>query len=109
MTGYTVFLTRDAAEDLTELYQYIASHDSPGKADHVLNQIETAFSSLCDVPERGVMPRELTALGIRDFREIFFKPYRIIYRIRDNKVYVMLIVDGRRDMQAVLQRRLLNL
>ncbi|MBA3017875.1 MAG: type II toxin-antitoxin system RelE/ParE family toxin, partial [Desulfobacteraceae bacterium] len=46
--------------------------------------------------------------GIRDYREIFFKPYRIIYRIDNENVYVYLIVDGRRDMQTLLQRRLLG-
>jgi toxin ParE1/3/4 len=39
---------------------------------------------------------------------IFFKPYRIIYRVIENNVYVLLIADGRRDMQTLLQRRLLT-
>ncbi|HDR16533.1 MAG TPA: hypothetical protein ENN79_13840, partial [Desulfobacteraceae bacterium] len=52
-------------------------------------------------------PKELLALGIREYREIFFKPYRIIYRVMDKNVYVLLIADGRRDMQTLLQRRLL--
>lgn len=47
-------------------------------------------------------------MGIRDYREIFFKPYRIIYRVIDAIVYVFLVADGRRDMQALLQRRLLQ-
>jgi toxin ParE1/3/4 len=34
--------------------------------------------------------------------------HRIIYRVMDKKVYVLLIVDGRRDMQSLLQRRLLD-
>jgi toxin ParE1/3/4 len=63
---------------------------------------------LSKFPERGVYPKELIALGIREYREIFFKPYRIIYRIKDKNVYVLLIVDGRREMQSLLQRRMLN-
>ncbi|RJR24100.1 MAG: type II toxin-antitoxin system RelE/ParE family toxin [Desulfobacteraceae bacterium] len=66
------------------------------------------FSSLSEFPERGVYPKELLALGIREYRDIFFKPYRIFYRVMENIVYVLLIVDGRRDMQSLLQRRLLN-
>jgi toxin ParE1/3/4 len=105
---FAVLLTHDAARDLDEIYDYIAFHDSPQKADYVLEQIEKVFSSLSEFPERGVYPKELLALGIREYREIFFKPYRIIYRIISKNVYVMLIVDGRRDMQSLLQRRLLN-
>jgi toxin ParE1/3/4 len=105
---FVVFLTADAARDLEELYQYIAPHDVPGKAEHVLTSIEKAFGSLSESPDRGAHPKELLALGIRDYREICFNPYRVIYRVRGNVVHVFLIADGRRDMQTLLQRRLLD-
>lgn len=105
---FKVLLTYDAARDLNELYDYIAAHDSPRKAEYVLEKIEKAFATLSEFPERGVYPKELLNLGIQEYREIYFKPYRIIYRIINNKVYVLLIVDGRRDMQSLLQRRLFD-
>jgi toxin ParE1/3/4 len=105
---FTVLLTEDAASDLQDIYTYISEHDSPRKAEHVLDRIEKKFISLSELPERGVYPKELVSLGIRDFREIFFKPYRIIYRVASKKVFVYLIADGRRDMQTLLQRRLLQ-
>lgn len=104
----TVLLTDDAAHDLDELYDHIARHDTPENADYVLEKIDKAFSSLSESPERGAYPKELLALGIREYREIFFKPYRIIYRVIGGSVYVLLIADGRRDMQTLLQRRLLG-
>jgi toxin ParE1/3/4 len=105
---FTVWLTNDAAADIEALYDYIVLHDAPQKADYVLEQTENAFSRLSEFPERGTYPKELAILGIREYREIFFKPYRTIYRVIDREVYVLLIVDGRRDMQALLQRRLLD-
>ena len=106
--GFSVFLTNDAARDLNEFYHYIALHDSPQKAECILERIEKTFSGLSEFPERGVYPKELLELGIREYREIFFKPYRIICRVMENTVYVLLIVDGRRDMQSLLERRLLK-
>lgn len=103
-----VLLTDAAAHDLEELYEHIARHDAPENADYVLEKIEKAFASLPESPERGAYPKELLALGIREYREIFFKPYRIIYRVSAGSVYVLLIADGRRDMQTLLQRRLLE-
>ena len=106
--AFHVFLADDASRDLEELYDYIESHDAPGKADYVLDQIETAFSSLSENPGRGAYPKELLAVGLCEYREIFFKPYRIVYRVIAENVYVMVIADGRRDMQTLLQRRLLQ-
>jgi toxin ParE1/3/4 len=105
---YNVFLTNDAIRDIEELYQYLEGHDAAGKAENVLTKIEKTCQSLSESPTRGVYPKELLDLGIREYREIFFKPYRLIYRIIGDKVYILLIADGRRDMQSLLQRRLLE-
>jgi toxin ParE1/3/4 len=105
---FEVLLTEDAGSGLEELYDHIAEHDAPSKADYVLDRIEKVMETLATFPERGSYPKELLALGIREYRQPFFKPYRVIYRVIGERVYVYLIVDGRRDMQALLQRRLLG-
>lgn len=106
--SFKVQLTHDATRDLEEINDYVRKHDGPSRADHVLAQIERAFVSLSAHPRRGRYPKELLEFGIREYREVFFKPYRIIYRVMDERVYVLLIADGRRNMQALLQRRLLQ-
>ena len=108
LMSFEVLMTEDAARDLEEIYRYIAQHDTPNRADHVLEKIEEAIIGLSESPVRGVYPKELATLGIREYHEIFFKPYRIIYRVMRSNVYILLIADGRRDMQTLLSRRLLG-
>jgi toxin ParE1/3/4 len=105
---FTVLVTQHASRDLEELYDYIALNDAPEKAEQVLTRIEEVFGSLSETPQRGAYPRELLSIGMREYRELFFKPYRIIYRVVGRSVYVLLIPDGRRDFQTLLQRRLLE-
>jgi toxin ParE1/3/4 len=100
---YTVDLTRSAEADLNDIVDWIAQTDSVA---HVLEQIQSKLESLCGQPERGSVPHELRKLGFDKYREALFKPYRIIYHVRDRRVIVNLIVDGRRDMSVLLQRRL---
>ena len=108
MQRYEVLLTSDAERDLEEIFDYIAEHHSPTAARHVLDRVEKSIVSLSTFPERGSFPKELLALGIRDYRQVFFKPYRVIYRTIETRIYIYLIVDGRRDMQTLLARRLLE-
>ena len=105
--SFEVRLTADAVRDLEEIDDWISRHDSPARAAHVAASIEAAIAALGRFPERGRRPAELLALGIRDYRETFFKPYRIIYYVEGKRVYVTLIADGRRDMKALLERRML--
>ena len=108
MKRYEVILTEHTLLDLDDIAHYIALHDAPQKAEQVAQSIEKTFSSLETLPHRGNHPRELLAMGNRAFREVRFKPYRIVYRVLDRAVLVLIVADGRRDMQALLARRLLG-
>jgi len=105
---YEVLLTEGAEQDLESIYDYIAEFDCLANANDVLDQLMAAVESLSRFPERGSYPRELSALGIREYRQTLFKPYRVIYRVLAQKVVVYVIADARRDMQSLLERRLLG-
>ncbi|MGM0813718.1 MAG: type II toxin-antitoxin system RelE/ParE family toxin [Pseudomonadota bacterium] len=105
---HEVLLTEGAEQDLESIYDYIAESDGVANANHVLDQWMKIVDDLAHIPERGNYPKELAALGIREYRQTAFKPYRVIYRILGAQVIIYLIVDGRRDMQSVLARRLLG-
>jgi toxin ParE1/3/4 len=105
---FEVLLTEGAERDLEALHNHIAAFDSAASADRVLDQVMGIVESLSRFPERGGHPKELAALGIKEYRQATFKPYRAIYSVTGEQVIIHLIVDGRRDMQAVLARRLLE-
>lgn len=108
MQRYEVRISPDAQRDLEDIDDYIAQHDGRAKADYVIARIESAVESLALTPERGPYVPELLSLGIREYRQVFFKPYRVIYAVQGETVRVYLIADGRRDMPALLSRRMLG-
>jgi len=105
---YEVLITQGAERDLEEICDHIAEFDSAEKADYVLQRLLEVAERLAAFPERGPHPKELQALGIREYRQAYFKPYRLIYRVIGKRVLIYLIADGRRDMQTLLARRLLG-
>lgn len=105
---FEVLLVESAERDLEELYDYVAESDGEGAAADLLDRFVEAFESLEELPRHGRIPPELADLGLNEFREIRFKPYRIIYTLEDEIVFVHVISDGRRDMRSLLTRRLLR-
>ena len=105
--AYPVLLLPAVADDLEELLDYIALHDSPDKATYVVAQIQELIESLAEFPNRGACVKELADVPSKAFREIHFKPYRVIYRVVGDAVRVYLVLDGRRDFSDTLRRRLL--
>ena len=106
--NFTVYIIEDAEQDIVDIYNYIARSDSTEKAEYFLNKIEEKCSSLHEFPDRGHIPPELERVGIFEYREIHFKPYRIIYQVIGPKVYVHSVLDGRRELQKLLENRLLR-
>ncbi|HEV2137140.1 MAG TPA: type II toxin-antitoxin system RelE/ParE family toxin [Terracidiphilus sp.] len=104
--AYFVRLTRSAACDLEQMCDWIADHDLPAKALHVLDRITSAAENIRKSPHSGSRPPELPPGMEAEYRQVFFKPYRVIYEVRQAEVIVHLIADGRRDLQPLLLRRL---
>lgn len=105
---FEVLLTDGAEQDVESIYDYIANVDCVANANLVLDGLMKVVESLSVFPERGSYPKELLKLGIKEYRQTFFKPYRVIYRVFGRQVIIHLVVDGRRDMPSVLARRLLG-
>ncbi|HKJ81824.1 MAG TPA: type II toxin-antitoxin system RelE/ParE family toxin [Ignavibacteriaceae bacterium] len=106
--SYKLLIDPLAKTDIIDIYNYVAENDSIENAKKLLSNLETTYLKLENLPTRGHIPPELRNTGIRRYREIHFKPYRIIYEIINNVVYVHCILDGRRNMQEILANRLLR-
>ncbi|MDI6765819.1 MAG: type II toxin-antitoxin system RelE/ParE family toxin [Bacteroidota bacterium] len=108
MKKYNVLFDVDAEDDLFDIYRYVTLNDSIERADKLFNSLKRVCYKLKLLPHRGDVPPELFEIGVVEFREIRFKPYRILYSIESTSVLVHCILDGRRDIQSILQERLLR-
>jgi toxin ParE1/3/4 len=103
-----VAFTAAAARDLADIYDHATESASLERAERVLDDLEELCASLVELPERGNVPPELRDLGITAFREVHLRPYRLIYRVLDDRVIIYAVLDARRDVRTLLQRRLLR-
>jgi toxin ParE1/3/4 len=106
--NYRVFLIFDAEEDIFGIFAYIAANDSIERATYVHNKLKETCSTLEFFPFRGHIPPELERIGVDNFLQIHFKPYRIIYTVSGTKVFVHCVLDGRRSLEDLLYRRLVR-
>ena len=96
-----------AERDLRQIIDYIAM-ESPGNALQILKKIKQEASTLQTSPERGRIVPELQDQGIHIYRELIVAPWRIIYRITETTVYVLSVIDARRNVEDILLVRLVE-
>ncbi|NTW70240.1 MAG: type II toxin-antitoxin system RelE/ParE family toxin [Chlorobiaceae bacterium] len=107
-SGYKVLWTDAAERDLGEITAFVA-RDNLQNALHVLEKIRVKAASLFISPERGRIVPELHSNGIFIYRELIISPWRLLYRISESNVYVMALLDSRRNVEDILLNRLVQL
>ena len=106
---YSVLWTQTAQDDVRSIYEYISAHESEERAFDVYLRLKTRASSLESFPMRGRELPELTCHNILGYRELVEHPWRIVYKVLDDKVFILSVFDGRRSFENVLMDRILRM
>ena len=104
---YNVNVSKSARNDLREIIKFIAVNN-PMNALNVLKKIEDKINSLKKFPERGGYVPELLKHNIKDYRQLMEHPWKIIYKIDDSIINILLIIDSRRNTQDILLEKLIK-
>lgn len=104
---YTVEWSQAAAADLDAIIEVIA-HDRPMAALRMFSKIEDRAAALSNHPLRGRIVPELAAVQVRLYRELQVTPYRLLYRVVGDRVFVLGVFDGRRNLEDILLERLVT-
>lgn len=103
-----VVVLESAQADLVELRSYIVKNFSVTTWRATYAKLKLAIRNLAKFPQLGGIPDELETLNLTQYRQILSGMNRIIYEVRQDAVYVHLIIDTRRDLKDVLMQRLLR-
>lgn len=104
---YAVEWAEVAKQDLFAIAGYLAARN-PGAAASLLDVPEKRAASLVTSPGRGRVAPELLRLQLREYRELIVGMYRLVYRVEASRVFVLAVLDSRRDLQDLLLDRLIG-
>ncbi|MEL7566330.1 MAG: type II toxin-antitoxin system RelE/ParE family toxin [Dehalobacterium sp.] len=98
---YHIFWTQTAQRDLKRIIEYIAV-DNKNQARRIYLAIKQKVDRLQQMPLQGRIVPELSYYGILIYRELIIFPWRTIYKIEEKKVWVLAVIDGRRNVEDIL-------
>ncbi len=107
MKKYEVYWTNPAKRDLIDIIDYIAL-ESPTVAEEKFSIIRSSCDSLEHFPEQGRVIPELSIQNIKRYREVIVSPWRVMYKIEKDAVFVLAVIDGRRNVEDILLNRQLR-
>ena len=107
MKKLEVLWTKSAEYDLESIIQYLKL-DSVSIAKEIFFELIKECENLYYFPQRKRVVPELQQIGIFKYREIIYKRWRVIFKIEDKKVYILLVVDTSRNLEDILFQRLIK-
>ena len=104
---YEIFWTHWAKFDLRDILSYI-SKENPHRALKFLDKIDKSISNIDFFPEKGRKIPELETHNLGNYRELIISPWRIFYKVDKKIIYIIGIIDGRRNIEDILLKRLMG-
>jgi len=108
MHKYTVVWTDNAQYDLELIIEFIKI-ESVSIAKEIFFEIKNECNQLYYMPTRKRVVPELQQIGIVQYREVLFKKWRIVFKIKESSVSVLAVIDSSRNIEDILFQRLLKI
>jgi len=102
--SYNVLWSETAEKDLVSIIEHIA-RENPLQASKIFGDIRKIAANLRTFPDRGRIIPELKDQGITLYRELIIGPWRMIYRVSEDRVYVLSVLDSRQNVEDILLMR----
>jgi len=106
--GLKIVIFESAEHDLKDLRSYVVKNFSTVVWHGNYAKLKESIRNLKTFLLAGGIPDELAKLNLSQYRQVVSGQNRIIYEVRQDSIYIHMIVDVRRDMHALLTRRLLR-
>ncbi len=106
--AYSIIWSKDAGDELFEIVSYIKYRTGINAAKNIYSKIKTKIEKISDHPKSGKAVPELKDIGMNDIYQIIEGPWKIYYKIEGNKILVLSVLDGRRNMEEILYKKVID-
>ncbi|GAB6091439.1 type II toxin-antitoxin system RelE/ParE family toxin [Spirochaeta dissipatitropha] len=105
---HKIIYSLDARDDILEIVSWQQEKHGPDKAYSVYKKLKEKIDALLQFPETGRVVPELMSIGVNEIRELIEYPWRIFYKLNDKTLQIISIIDGRRDVQEILYKKIID-
>lgn len=104
---HAVIWSQFAQDDLQSIIEFIEI-DNKQNAFRIFEIIKKNCIKIEQHPNVGRILPELKDINIETYRELVIQNWRVIYRVSDKEIFILAVIDSRRDIDDTLLRRVLN-
>ena len=102
-----IIWSKDAGDELLEIISYIKHNTGKMTAEKIYNKItEEVKKAFGNATGRRISPL-LKEFGINDIHQLNINPWIIYYRVEQNVMKIISIIDSRRNLEEILYKKVI--
>jgi toxin ParE1/3/4 len=105
---FKILWSYDAKSDLIEIITYIKERSGSEIARKIYNKVRNQIGKIILYPESFRAVPELLDIGVTEIKELVESPWRIFFRIDNNEIKILTILDGRRNIEEILYKKMID-
>ncbi len=106
--SFKVIWSEDASLDLVDIVSHIKIHSGKGIAKEIYTRIKSKVDNIVDFPKAGMVVPELVNIGVTDIYQIIVSPWKVYYKVIEDKILVLSVIDGRRNLEEILYKKIIT-
>jgi toxin ParE1/3/4 len=105
---YKITYSKDMGEELSEIILWYRYNAGVNTAKKLYVRIKAHINKLKDMPGTGKPVQILKDIGVNDYRQIIIDHWIIYYKIEEKYITVVSIIDGRRNLEEILYKKIID-
>jgi toxin ParE1/3/4 len=105
---YKIVWSKDAGEEFSEIVLWHKYNAGVNSARKTYIKINSQIKKFKDMPGIGKPVQILKNIGVNDYRQIAMEHWVIYYKIEGQAINVVSIIDGRRNLEEILYKKIIN-
>jgi toxin ParE1/3/4 len=105
---YKIIWSKDAGEEFVEIISWYKYNTGKNVAQKIYTKINSQIKKLKDMPENGKRAQILKDIWINDYRQIIQDHWIIYYKVEGQSIHIVSVIDGRRNLEEILYKKIID-
>ena len=105
---HEIIWSKDAGDELGEIISYIKFNTGKMTAEKVYKKIINKVNQISENPQGRRIAPLLREFWINYIHQLNISPWIIFYKVEDKKMEIISIIDGRRNLEEILYRKMMD-
>lgn len=103
-----IIWSKDAGDELAEIISYIKHHAGKISAKKIYAKIIDAVEQISENAEGRRLSPLLKQFGINYVHQVNIHPWILFYKVEENRMEIISLIDGRRNIEEILYKKMLD-